>query len=129
MTIDFLIAFITGIFASMGVGGGMILIIYLTSFSGIEQISAQGINLIYFIPIAAFSVILHSRNKLIQWKKIIPSLLTGIIFAAAGAYAAEFLGSDILKKIYGVFILAVGLKELWTGNQNHPLNGWFAKAL
>ena len=96
----------------MGVGGGMILIIYLTAFSGVEQISAQGINLIYFIPIAALSVILHTKNKLIQWKKIIPSLLTGVVFAAAGAFTAEFIGSDILKKIYGAFILAVGLKEL-----------------
>ena len=112
MIIKLLIAFLTGIFASMGVGGGMILIIYLTSFSGVEQISAQGINLIYFIPIAILSVILHTRNKLIQWKKILPSIFTGIIFAAAGAFTAEFLGSDILKKIYGIFILVVGIKEL-----------------
>ena len=114
MILDFMIAFLTGIFASMGVGGGMILIIYLTVFSGINQLTAQGINLIYFLPIAALSVILHTKNKLVEWKKIIPSLITGTVFAAAGALAAEFLGSDILRKIYGFFILAVGIKELFS---------------
>ena len=59
---SFIAALLTGIFASMGVGGGMILIIYLTVFGGFDQLAAQGINLIYFIPIALLSVILHSRN-------------------------------------------------------------------
>ena len=112
-------AFLTGIFASMGVGGGMILIIYLTVFQGTDQLSAQGINLIYFIPIAALSVILHSRSKLIEWKKILPSIFIGIAFAAAGAFAAEWLGSDFLRKLYGFFILAVGLKELFGDVKPH----------
>lgn len=113
MILDFIVAFLTGVFASMGVGGGMILIIYLTIFDGADQLAAQGINLLYFIPIAVVSVIIHTRNKLIEWKKILPSIITGSFFAAAGAFAAEYIGSDILKKIYGFFILAVGVNELF----------------
>ena len=45
-------AFLTGILASLGLGGGMILILYLTIFAGMAQFEAQGINLIFFIPIA-----------------------------------------------------------------------------
>ena len=111
---SFTAAFFTGIFASLGVGGGMILIIYLTVFAGFDQLAAQGINLVYFIPIAALSVILHSRNHLIEWKKIIPSIITGIIFAAAGTIAAKYIGSDGLKKIFAVFILLIGIKELFS---------------
>ena len=111
---NFIAAFLTGILASMGVGGGMILIIYLTVFMGKDQLYAQGINLIFFIPIAALSVYLHTRSKLIKWKKLLPSIITGVIFAAAGAFAAELLGSDILRKIYGFFILAVGVKEIFS---------------
>lgn len=109
---SFIAAFLTGIFASLGVGGGMILIIYLTVFAGFDQLSAQGINLIYFIPIALLAVIIHSKNGLIKWKKIIPSLITGVIFAAAGTFAAEHIGSPTLKKIFAVFILLIGVKEL-----------------
>ncbi len=109
---SFTAAFFTGIFASLGVGGGMILIIYLTVFGGFDQLAAQGINLIYFIPIAALSVIIHSKNKLIEWKKIVHSIIIGIAFAAAGTYAAEHIGSPALKKIFAIFILFIGVKEL-----------------
>lgn len=111
---SFIAAFLTGIFASLGVGGGMILIIYLTVFAGFDQLAAQGINLVYFIPIAALSVILHSRNHLIEWKKILPSIMTGVAFAALGTFAAKYIGSPGLKKIFAVFILLIGIKELFS---------------
>ena len=115
---SFIAAFLTGIFASLGVGGGMILIIYLTVFAGFDQLAAQGINLVYFIPIAALSVFLHSRNDLIEWKKIIPSVITGIVFAAMGTMAAKYIGSPGLKKIFAVFILLIGIKELFSKTEN-----------
>ncbi|MCH5192692.1 MAG: sulfite exporter TauE/SafE family protein [Oscillospiraceae bacterium] len=113
----FIAAFLTGVFASLGVGGGMILIIYLTVFAGLDQLAAQGINLVYFIPIAVLSVFLHSRNGLIEWKKIIPAVITGVIFAAMGTLAAKYIGSPGLKKIFAVFILLIGLKELFSKAQ------------
>ena len=39
----------SGILGSMGLGGGGILIIYLSLFTATEQLKAQGINLIFFI--------------------------------------------------------------------------------
>lgn len=109
----YIAAFLTGVLASLGVGGGMVLIIYLTVFGGFDQLSAQGINLIYFLPIALLSVIIHSRNGLVEWKKILPSLVTGVIFALAGAALARYIGSPLLRKIFAGFILLIGVKELW----------------
>lgn len=109
----YITAFVTGIFASLGVGGGMILILFLTIFEDADQIAAQGINLIYFIPIAILSVIIHTKNKLIEWKKIIPAIITGVAGAIAGTYLAQFIGSPMLSKIFGVFILLIGLKEMF----------------
>ncbi len=110
---SFAAAFLTGIFASLGVGGGMILIIYLTVFAGYDQLAAQGINLVYFIPIAALSVIIHTKNKLIEWKKILPAIITGSILAVLGTFAAKHIGSQGLRKIFAVFILIIGFKELF----------------
>lgn len=109
----YIAAFATGVLASLGVGGGMVLIIYLTVFGGFDQLSAQGINLIYFLPIALLSVIIHSRNGLVEWKKILPSLVTGVIFALAGAALARYIGSPLLRKIFAGFILLIGFKELF----------------
>lgn len=107
-----IVSFATGIFASLGLGGGMILIVYLTIFVGMEQVHAQGINLIFFIPIAVFSLILHSKNKLIEWKKIIPILITGMIFVIIFSFIAISIDNSILKRIFGIFITAYGLREI-----------------
>lgn len=112
---SYIAAFLTGVFAAMGVGGGMILIIYLTFFGGFSQLSAQGINLIYFIPIAVLSVLIHTKNSLIEWKKIVPSIICGTISAIFGSLAAAYLGSEFLGKIFGGFIILIGIKELFGG--------------
>ena len=43
----------TGILSAFGIGGGSLLLIYLTSFAALDQHQAQGINLLYFLPAAA----------------------------------------------------------------------------
>lgn len=106
-------AFVTGILASMGLGGGMVLILYLTLAAGISQITAQGINLLFFIPIAALALVIHSKNKLVKWKKIVPSIICGVISAIVGAFLAKIIGNQFLTKLFAVFVLIVGLKELF----------------
>ena len=106
------VSFLSGFIASLGLGGGMVLIIYLTIFSGMAQLEAQGINLIFFIPIALISIILHTKSKLIIWKKIIPSIITGAILALLFSFIASMLGSEILSKIFSIFIIIIGIKEL-----------------
>ena len=59
-----LIGFITGVLSGFGVGGGTLLLIWLTAFEGLEQTQAQGINLIYFLPCAALALVSHVRNGL-----------------------------------------------------------------
>ena len=107
-------AFLTGIFASLGLGGGMILILYMTIFAGYTQLDAQGINLIFFIPIALLSLIIHTKSKLVKWKKIIPSVICGIITAVIGCIIAKNIGNEYLTKIFAVFVLLTGIKELFT---------------
>ena len=40
----------TGVLSAFGVGGGTLLLIYMTAFAGLPQDQAQGINLLYFLP-------------------------------------------------------------------------------
>lgn len=107
-------AFLTGILASMGLGGGMILILYMTLIAGMEQLTAQGVNLLFFIPIAAAALIIHTKNKLVKWKKIVPAIICGVLSAIAGTYIAQSIGNDYLTKIFAVFVLITGIKELFS---------------
>lgn len=115
MTIlTFIAAFLTGLLASLGVGGGMVLIIWFTAVMGMSQLEAQGINLLFFLPIALLSVIIHRKNGLIDLKRLVPAFFTGAVGAAAGAYFAKLMGSELLGKVFAVFILLIGVKELFS---------------
>jgi len=108
-----IVAFLAGILASMGLGGGMILIVYLTIFTGSNQLTAQGINLVFFIPIAILSLIIHTKNKLVAWKKIAPAIICGTISVIFGSLLATRLGSENLTKLFAIFLLIVGIREIF----------------
>lgn len=113
----YIASFATGIVASLGLGGGMILILYMTLIDNIPQIKAQGINLLFFIPVAVSALVIHTKSGLVKWKKIIPSVVCGIIGAAGGAFLAKAMGNSFLTKAFAVFVLVIGIKELFSGKK------------
>ena len=116
-------AFLTGIFASMGLGGGMVLIVYLTVFAGLSQLVAQGINLVFFIPIAIISLVLHTKNKLVEWKKAVPAVLWGTAAVIISAWLANRIEQSLLSKAFGIFLILMGLKELFFKSEKHKFKG------
>lgn len=116
-------AFLTGIFASMGLGGGMVLIVYLTVFAGFSQLVAQGINLVFFIPIAIISLVLHTKNKLVEWKKAVPAVLWGTAAVIISAWLANRREQSLLSKAFGIFLILMGLKELFFKSEKHKFKG------
>ena len=59
---------LSGIIGAMGMGGGGVLIIYLNLFTDIPQSTAQGINLLFFLPTAVLAVLYYTKKKLIICK-------------------------------------------------------------
>lgn len=113
----FAIATIAGMCASLGLGGGVILILYMIFFTEIPQLTAQGINLIFFIPIAILSIILHRKNGLVKLKGILPAIMCGCIFSAISSLIATQIPTNLLSKLFGIFILTIGIKELVKKNK------------
>ncbi len=106
---------ISGIISGMGIGGGIILIPVLTIFLGFDQKIAQGITLLYFIPTAIFALIVHIKNKNVDFKIAAKIISTGIISAGIGAYCIKFISTHMLSKIFAVFLLTVGMCQVISG--------------
>lgn len=104
---------VTGIISGFGIGGGTILMVYLTAMAGVAQRTAQGINLLYFLPTAAAALILHSKNHYIAWKAVIPAVLCGCVTAGALSFVAMQMDLGLLKKLFGGFLVITGLSELF----------------
>lgn len=106
--------FFAGILGSMGMGGGSVLILYLTLFAGVNQLTAQGINLIFFIPIGALSIILYSKRKIIKYKKLLPFIISGVMSSIPASYIVKHINADVLGKIFGGLVLIYGIIQLFS---------------
>ena len=106
-------ALICGFFSGLGIGGGSLLMVWMTAVLAIEQRTAQGINLLFYLPTAAIALAFHSKNGLVDWRSALPALVCGCILAAVSALVCVHLELSILRKLFGAFLLVLGLRELF----------------
>lgn len=111
--IPLLAGFATGILSGFGIGGGTLLLIYMTAFVHLEQDAAQAINLLYFLPTAASALLCHRKNGYLRGDAARPAILWGLAGTALAAFLATALDVELLRKCFGVFLLFVGLHELF----------------
>lgn len=107
-----LIGLLSGIISGMGIGGGAVLIPALVIFVKPEQHIAQSVNLLFFIPTAIIALIVHIRNKNIDFKLAIPIILSGLVGAFFGSRLALSLPGSHLKRLFGFFLLIMGIYEI-----------------
>lgn len=104
---------VTGVLSGFGVGGGSLLLIYMTSFAGVPQTLAQGVNLLYFLPAAATALPAHLKNGYVEKKALLPAIAAGLACSAIAAWAATAVDVEILRKCFGGFLILIGLRELF----------------
>lgn len=110
-----IIGFFSGIIGGMGMGGGTILIPALVLFAHIDPKIAQSINLLSSIPMTLAALIIHIRAKNVVKDLIIPIALFGVLGAIAGSFVANYISSEHLRRIFGVFLLIIGSIEIKKG--------------
>lgn len=108
----FIIGLASGIISGMGIGGGTILIPALVLIVNPGQQIAQSVNLLFFIPTAVAALVIHIKNKRIDFKMALPIIIFGFAGAYIGSKLAISISGDSLKKWFGIFLLAMGAYEI-----------------
>lgn len=103
---------ILGFLAGLGIGGGSLLILWLTLVLGTEYPIARGINLLFFIPAAVITCLIRRKQGMVSLKKSYPAIISGCIAAAAVSFFSVNLDLTIMKKLFGGLLLLTGLREL-----------------
>ena len=106
------VGLLTGILSGFGIGGGSLLLLYLTLVGGMSQYAAGGINLLYFLCCAPAALCFHGKNGLIEWRAAGLGAI-GILPCVAAAWAASVLPTDWLRRIFGVLLLYIGFHEVF----------------
>ena len=112
-----LAGFGTGILSAWGVGGGTLLLLVMTLFLGVDQTTAQGINLLYFLPTAGVALLSHRKNGLLEKDVVKAAVPTGLAAAAAAAWVATAVDVAVLRKPFGIFLLFTGVMTLFGTKQ------------
>ena len=107
------VGLLSGVCASMGLGGGFVLLVYLTLCTQLSQLESQFTNLLFFLPVAAISILLHLKNRLIETRILLRSILIGILGVLLGGWMSGWMEEELLTKLFGGFVLIIGLKELF----------------
>jgi len=120
-----IIGVLGGTLGGMGMGGGTLLIPLLTTVGGVSQHAAQSINLAAFLPMAAVAIIIHAQKKLIDTRTALIVAVPALITAVPMALVALRLDSGMLSRLFGGFLLLLGIYQLIcavrnksAGNQN-----------
>ena len=106
------VGLILGFLAGLGVGGGSLLMLWLTLYFGTAPITARAINLMFFLTAAGSVSLFRFKNGDVNIRTILPAIICGCITAAIFSWIGTQINVDILRKIFGGLLLITGVREL-----------------
>lgn len=103
---------VLGFLAGLGVGGGSLLILWLTLVLGWEPQRAGSVNLLFFLPAAAVSTAFRGKQGLPRGRGLILAIASGCLFAWLFSLLRFRLETILLRRLFGLLLLATGVREL-----------------
>jgi uncharacterized protein len=109
------IGIITGVMAGMlGIGGGLVVIPALVMVMGMSQQAAQGTSLAMMLPpIGILAAYNYYKAGHVDIKIALVLAITFIAGSYFGSKLAIRLPQELMKKIFGIFLLLVAIKMLF----------------
>ena len=113
LPISIIVGTLLGFLSGLGIGGGSLLIIWLTVVLGTDPLAARSMNLLFFIPSALIVCALRVKQRQLRIKPFLPAILTGCTAAGIFSWISTTVDVQIVKKLFGVVLIAAGLRELF----------------
>jgi len=104
--LDLAVCFFLAAVVGTGVGGGGLFLVYMTGWMGFSQITAQAVNLFYFLA-AAFPATL-ARVKGLPWRLASICTAAGIPGVFLGSAVRDLIHGELLGKCFGAMLVASG---------------------
>ena len=111
--IPILVATVLGFLAGMGVGGGSLLLLWLTQVAGMAQPQAKIVNLLFFLPAAVVATLFRRKQQKLQPGVVLPGLAAGCAAAAAFSLLGRQLDIELMKKLLGGLLILTGIREIF----------------
>ncbi len=117
-----LVASLIGVLSGLGIGSGGLLVIYLTLVLGVEQLTAQSINLWFFLFSSAASLAVQFGKRRLFFRVILIITLSGLVGALGGSLLAAALPKAVLRRLFGGMLTVCGLSVLRSRRRKNANN-------
>lgn len=107
-----------GFLSGLGIGGGSLLILWLTLVLQMPHTLAGTVNLMFFLPSAVIACLFRFKQGKLDLKRALPALLAGCAGAAIFSALQSQMDTEILRKSFGFLLLLTGLRELFYRPRN-----------
>ena len=101
-----------GFLSGLGIGGGSLLILWLTIVMDWAPMDARSTNLLFFLPCALIACTFRVRKGELKLTTLLPAIIAGCITSAVFTCISIMLDGQLLRKLFGVLLIAAGFREL-----------------
>ena len=103
---------VLGFLSGLGVGGGSLLLLWLTLVMGEPQETARVMNLMFFLPCALIATVFRWKQSKLPLSIALPAVLGGVLGAALGCLLGPRINAELLKKAFGILFILTAIREL-----------------
>ena len=115
---NILVGTVLGFLSGLGIGGGSLLILWLTLVQQTEVTAARNINLLFFLPCALIAALFRWKQGSLPFRKILPTMAAGCASAFLFSIAGRNMNTDLLRKLFGGLLIITGFRELFYKEKN-----------
>ena len=118
LPVQLIVGTVLGFLSGLGIGGGSLLILWLTMVLQVDALTARSINLLFFLPSALVACGLRVKQRTLHIRPLLPAIVAGCASAGLFSWVSTILEVEILKKLFGLVLLAAGARELFYRDRN-----------
>lgn len=112
------VASLLGFLAGMGVGGGSLLLLWLTQVVGLAQPQARILNLLFFLPAAIIATLFRKKDQKPDKQVVLPGVIAGCSASVIFSLLSSTLDIELMKRLLGGLLILTGLREIFYRPRN-----------
>lgn len=112
------VAFGVAILSGLGVGSAGLLVVFMTTAMQMPQLTAQGLNLIFFLFCSGASLTVHLLRTPILFGCVLLLLPGGLLGSYLGSLLAHTISQALLRRLFGGLLILAGTYGLFRKEKN-----------
>lgn len=118
IVVEILAGTVIGALSSLGIGGGSLLMLWLTLAAGMDSRPARLINLMSFLPCALIACLFRWRQGRLNWSVALPAIAAGCVGSVIGCLLGGWVDTSLLQRIFGGVLILFGIREIFYRPRN-----------